>query len=479
MLLGSCATTTKRYEMPEALIRPDEKLLLKNVSIVDVRTGSLARETRVLLNKGKIAGLFTDAQWPEATADREIDLQGAFVMPGLINAHCHMTAPSGIAVGPSALLTYKRQVERNAEECVKHGVTTVRDMLSVADWIAGVEWLKERITRGKIAGPRILRSSAIDINNGYGDWLTNFSIYDSWYNVGSEKEARKAVRSAAAHGADLIKLFQQKGKLVMPCDDMPLMDQKTVDIICNEAARHNLPVAMHHMELAGMEKGVAGGVTSLEHVVCDEAIPDETIQAFLDNQTFIVPTVTVPYGYTYPMNGDENWGTENTAYFESLRAETLPGLLDEFCEPTFAKGSMGFYKKFSDPRSYEKRHIIPWLCPKMFNAWANQGVVNVMALYEAGVQFGCGNDGGVPFVFPGGIGFEMWLLEELGMKTADVLKMATLNNARLIGMENELGTVEKFKLADLAVYKNNPLLTAKNTLKPAMVFQGGRLVFQA
>ncbi|MBI9076995.1 MAG: amidohydrolase family protein [Desulfatibacillum sp.] len=479
LLLGSCATTTNRYQLPEAFTRPDEKLALTNVSIVDVQTGTIRRENCILIQQGRIAGLFTREQWPSIQADREMDLHGAYVMPGLINAHCHMTAPCGIAVGPSALFSYKRQVERNAEECVKHGVTTVRDMLSVADWVSGIQWLQDRIDRGKIAGPRILRSVAIDINNGYGDMLTNFSTWESWYNVGSIKEAKKAVRSAAAHGADTIKLFQQETKLLMPCDDMPLMDRETVAAVCEEAARSGLPVAMHHMELGGLSKGLYGGVTTLEHMVCDGPIPDEAIEKLLENETFMVPTITIPYGYAYPMNGDENWGTESTTFYENLRADTLPGFLEEFCEPTFAEGTMGFYHKYSDPKSYEKRHIIPWVCPKIFNAFANQGVENIKTLYQAGVKFGCGNDGGVPFVFPGNLGFEMLLLEEAGLKTADILKMATINNAHVIGMEKDLGAVETNKIADLAVFAHNPLETAGNALKPAMVFQAGQVVFQA
>ncbi|SHK87161.1 Amidohydrolase family protein [Desulfatibacillum alkenivorans DSM 16219] len=479
LLLGSCASTTNRYQLPEALVKPDDKLALTNLSIVDVQTGTIRRENCILIQQGRIAQLFTKEDWPSVQADREIDLQGGYVMPGLINAHCHMTAPCSIAVSPAALFSYKRQVERNAEECIKHGVTTVRDMLSVADWVSGVQWLQERMDRGKIAGPRIMRSVAIDINNGYGDMLTNFSTWESWHNVGSIKEARKAVRSSAAGGADAIKLFQQETKLLLPCNDMPLMDKEMVAAVCDEAAKCGLPVAMHHMEIGGLGKGLYGGVNTLEHMVCDAPVPEEALEKLISQGTYVVPTISIPYGYVFPVRGDENWGTESTDFYNNLRSDTLQGFLGEFCEPVFVEGGMDFCRKFSDPDSYEKHHLIPWLCPSIFNAYANQGVANIKALYEAGVKMGCGNDGGVPFVFPGNIGFEMVLLEEAGLQTTDILKMATINNAHIIGMENDLGTVESPKIADLAVFPDNPLETASNALKPSMVLQAGRVVFQA
>lgn len=477
-VLNSCASTA-RYVVPAPIVRPEEKLVLANVSIVDVEAGAIARENMILIRRGKIAKLFTDDEWPEVTADKTLDLEGSYVMPGLINAHCHMSAPSGISMSPIALATYKRQVERNAEECVKHGVTTVRDMLSVSDFISGAEWLQEKIAREKIAGPRIQRAYAIDIDNSYGDWLTMFAKKKSWKQVGDAKQAKRAVRMAAAKGADLIKLFQQHTKLVMPCDEMPVMDQKIVDAVCEEAYRCNLPVAMHQMELAGLDSGVTGGVSSLEHVASDGPISDDVIESLLENGTYMVPTASVPFSYAFPMNGDPNWGTPRTEHIEEMRNQCLSGMINEFCEPEYARGSESFFTKYSDPASYESFHIIPWLCPKLFNMWANQGIDNTMKLYEAGVKFGCGNDGGVPFVFPGAMGHEMTLLEDMGMATADVLRMSTINNARLIGRERDLGAIKSPAIADLAVFKNNPLETAKNTLKAEMTFQGGKLTYKA
>ncbi|MFA6032681.1 MAG: hypothetical protein WC889_07270, partial [Myxococcota bacterium] len=129
--VSSCALTTPRLQPAERHVQTGERLLISNVRIVDVVGGSLFAETNILVVDGKIAGLFTTEMTAGVRADRTLDLGGGYVTPGLINAHCHMSLPGAMSQSFGMLTAYNRQIERNAEECVKHGVTTVRDMLAV------------------------------------------------------------------------------------------------------------------------------------------------------------------------------------------------------------------------------------------------------------------------------------------------------------------------------------------------------------
>ena len=95
------------------------------------------------------------------------------------------------------------------------------------------------------------------------------------------------------------------------------------------------------------------------------------------------------------------------------------------------------------------------------------------------MNFGCGNDGGISFVPPGAIGFEMVLLEKQGFNPAHVLKMATLNNAKILGVEKDIGIIENGKLADLAIFSKNPIETLENIQNPKMVFKNGQLVYNS
>jgi imidazolonepropionase-like amidohydrolase len=102
---------------------------------------------------------------------------------------------------------------------------------------------------------------------------------------------------------------------------------------------------------------------------------------------------------------------------------------------------------------------------------------NMAAIYNAGVKIGCGNDGGMPFIFPGAMGLEMHLLKQIGYAPSDILKMATINNAEILGLDKDLGSIEKGKIADLAVFAGNPLDSFENTFKARCVFQAGKMVF--
>jgi len=473
---GSCARLTPRYTPPPGITRPEEKLLLKNASLVDVRRGTVEPGRLVLIQEGRIVETFSPESAQGVAADRQVDLGHAFLCPGIINAHCHMTIPGGISFGPGFFFAFKRQLERNAEECVKHGVTTVRDMLAVSDFL--VE-LQEKICRGEIVGPRIRSCCAMDVNGGYGDQMSFLAKKRFWRQVDSPEEGREAVRAAVDSGADFIKLFQQPRELFLPGKPLPVMETELIRAIREEAERRGLYVAVHHTEKVGLLRCLDSGVRSLEHMTTDTVLTDEEIRRIADGGPFLVPTASVAFALAYERRGDPNWGKGFSPRIAEERVREMPRLIEEFCEPELAPGSLRFFRELSDPASFEARHLLPWPDPSVMNAAANNGSINTRLLQEAGATFGCGNDGGVPLIFPGAMGVEMVLLQEQGIGPAEILRMATLNNARLLHLEQELGTVEKGKIADLVVFAENPLEDLYTTLTPRQVFQAGRLVFGA
>ncbi len=473
---GSCAQLTPRYVSPKKLTRPEEKLLLKNASVVEVSQGIVMRGCRILIQKGKIVDVFQQPWTEPVDAERELDLGGAYVMPGIINAHCHMSIPGGIGFGPGFIMAYKRQLERNAEECVKHGVTTVRDMLAISDFL---DELRLKISQGDIVGPRILSCCAMDVDDGYGDKMGFFRKERFWQEANNPEEGREAVRFAVDQGADFIKLFQQPKELFLPGEELPVMGVDTLREIREEADRKGRYVALHHTEISGLRNALSAGIRSLEHMVTDTLLGEAEIRRIVDGGQIIIPTATVAFALAYEKRGDPNWGKGFSMRIAAERKEKMPELIEEFCEPELVKSTLKFFKKLSNPDSYEAWHPLPWPDPATMNAAANIGSTNTNRLHEAGVTFGCGNDGGVPLAFPGAMGVEMVLLQEQGLKPADILRMATINNARLLQMDRDIGTVEKGKVADLVVFQENPLETLYNALYPQKVFQGGRLAFSA
>ncbi len=402
--LSGCARLTPRYTSPRRWTRPEEKLLLRNASLIDVEKGRVREERHLLLQHGRIASLLTDEGSRRIKADREKDLGGAYVMPGIINAHCHMTLPGGVGFGPRPLMAFKRQLERGAEECIKHGVTTVRDMLALSDWL---EDLREKIAQGQVVGPRIVRCCAMDVKDSYGDHMVFLSDSRFWKEVNSPSEAREAVREAVDEGADFIKIFQQPREIVLPGGDLPVMDTETMGAICDEAARYGKTAALHHTTLSGIRKGLEAGVPCFEHLLRDRPVTDDEIQKLKDTRAFLIPTISTPFGLAHNRQGDPYWGKGLLPEIVEMRSRIMPALIREHCEPEFVSSSLKYFKKFSNRESYEKRHLLPHPDQRQFTAALVVGAENGKRYYQAGVTLGCGNDGGVPFAFPGAMDLEM------------------------------------------------------------------------
>ncbi len=473
---SSCTNLTSRYCLPQKLTQPHDKLLLTNASIIDVIKGNVMEERHILIQNGKIASLQKDIKDTGITPDRQVDLGGAFVTPGLINAHCHMTLPCSAALGVGFFMALNRQIERNAEECIKHGVTTVRDMFALSDWL---DELKDKIAYGEVVGPRIISSCGLEVRNGYLESMAFFKNERFLKQVNDPNQGRNAVKLSVDQGADFIKIAQQPVKLILPSKELALMDVAIIRAICEEADGHGKIVAMHHSDVLGFDKALKGRVTSFEHMSSDALLTDKQIQIFIDADATIVPTITVGFALSFEIYGDHTWGKGFLKQIVEERSKLLPDMVSEYLEPELIKGTMKSFRNYSNPDFYESRHLLPIVNAPWFAGRADPFVENIKALYKAGAPMGCGNDGGIPFAFPGAMGLEMYMLEEAGLNTSDILRMATANNAKLLGMEEEIGTIDAGKIADIAVFKENPLKTLRHTFNPIMVFKEGRVVYKA
>ena len=134
---------------------PGEKVLLSDVEIIDVVGGVTLHRRGLLIQDGRIGDIFTEKQAASVKTDRVIDGKGMFVIPGLINAHCHMLLPSVVNFDPSVIAAIPRQKERNFEECITHGVTAVRDAGSMPLLLRRYI---DRIEGGSLLGPRDRKS---------------------------------------------------------------------------------------------------------------------------------------------------------------------------------------------------------------------------------------------------------------------------------------------------------------------------------
>ncbi|NPV59952.1 MAG: amidohydrolase family protein [Actinobacteria bacterium] len=459
-----------------------EGYLIENAEIVDVLTGAVMHRRGILVRDGRIAEVLTEKKASEMSGVARLDAGGRYVTPGLINAHCHMILTSTLRFGPSVLSAAVRQFERNFEECVTHGVTTVRDVgtlpLLMGRYIKAVE-------EGRLLGPRVLRAgSFINAPGGYPDFLPALpgpvarSLGEFEFAVRTPEEAVEAVERNAELGARFIKTAFDDRSLFVGQKPLNILDDASLRALVEAAHARGMKVSAHHRFRKGFLRAMEFGVDGLEHLPSDQVLEDREVEEFASGDHFIVPTVQVGWALCGESNGDPYLEHPLVRQALAHRLEVVRTLYPSVCEPAIHREILRFEKRYRDPGYTEKRRLMFTLDPKIFTEALVKGQANLNKLYHAGVLIGCGNDGGTPQGFPGGLGVEMVLMESMtDMTPLHVLQAATINNARILGMEDDLGTVAKGKLADLVLLPGNPLENMRHVLCPHAVFKEGKLVY--
>ena len=107
------------------------------------------------------------------------------------------------------------------------------------------------------------------------------------------------------------------------------------------------------------------------------------------------------------------------------------------------------------------------------------GYVNLKKMNQAGILIGCGIDAGMPFCYFGGNYREYEIMQRAGFTNIEILRCATINNAKILRLVDRIGSLETGKYADMVVLDNNPLEDIRALRKPQMVFKEGVLMFSA
>jgi len=360
--------------------------------------------------------------------DEAVELAGWAVLPGLFDCHTH------VMMGPEALDTnvdletpfsywFYAAIE-NLRRTLHIGITTVRDA-GMADL-----GLKMAVADGLIAGPRLHISTAIlSQTGGHADgWLP--SGYDqsprTWPGMPSgivdgPDEMRRRAREIIRAGADQIKVCTSGGVL-SPRDDPRHghFRDAELDVLVEEANAAGIPVMAHAQGAPGIKSAIRAGIRSIEHGIF---LDDEAIEMMLARGTWLVPTLVAPQGVLDAA---------------AAGAAIPPASLRK------AREVIGTHRDA------------------------------VRKAIGAGVKVAMGTDSGVT---PHGQNLrELALMVECGMSPLDAMLATTRSAAELMRVEDDLGTIEAGKRADLVVVDGDPFDYADLAERVRAVFQDGRLV---
>jgi len=143
--------------------------------------------------------------------------------------------------------------------------------------------------------------------------------------------------------------------------------------------------------------------------------------------------------------------------------------------PQLQGGMQKFFDWLDEPQENRAMPLIGKVWPERVHGFARNAPASIERLRSAGVKIGVGTDGGTGITFCGHLETELESLHRYGCSIAEVLRMATLGNMEIVGQAEELGSIEKGKLADMVVLRDNPLRDIGATSTVLMVFKDGRL----
>lgn len=385
--------------------------------LLDVKSGKMLDNVVVTIKGDRISGVSTSGQVP--TGGNVIELPNATLLPGLIDAHTHLTYDPnfgyqelGVSIPKEALIGAK-----NARITLEAGFTTVRNV--GARGYTDIA-LRDAINEGMVPGPRMIASGPpLSITGGHCD--QNLLPYE-WHATsdgaadGVEAVQHK-VREIIKYGADVIKICATGG--VLSKGDDPQASQYTLEemkAIVADAHRLGRKVAAHAHGAQGIAWAAEAGVDSIEH---GSYIDDNAIKIMKEHGTYLVPTQYL---------GD--WMRENAA-------------------------------RIGLPPMYAEKM-------KTVTAAMRQ---NVGKAIRSGVKIALGTDAAV---YPHGLNaheFEVYV--KLGMTPLQSIQTGTVNAADLLGWSDRVGSIEQGKFADMIAVDGDPIKDITLLQHPVFVMKGG------
>lgn len=466
--------------------KESKALYLIHSNVVDVVRGEIHRDQTLVIRNGLIETISN--QVPSAReGDMIIDLKDRFIIPGLIDAHCHVTLPGESAISPLGVLTIMNQQKRNYIQQIKHGVTTIRDMGAMPKLLH--DHIKQ-IDKGELIGPRVVYcNSFTNIYGGHPDIdPSKVSIFSPvvmafagdtnlWFKDTNDLEEKMQKNSAS--GASFIKLTMDKKSVLCGKGEIPVYTDEHLKLIFDFAQKNNLATAGHIHTKFGLDRALQFGISSVEHSIGDAVLTEKDVTTMAKKNISIIPTMIVAQMLAAPEVYDELPPKYRNDFIDgemTIRREYINSSLEDYTETSIHENNIAHLKecrKYGCANFYQKGKFMA--NPDIYFNILLVGPRNLLTMKEAGIVIGCGTDSGVPFSYHGTLWREIEMLGRVGFSSLDSLRCATINNAKIIGMADKIGTVDQGKYADLAVLKENPLENIKACRNPQVVIKDGKI----
>ena len=452
-----------------------DDFLLNNIRVWDARSDFTQDGLSVVVENGQI-GTVSETP-PIDFTGRVIDGAGKTLIPGLIDSHVHMFYDGGpellknypalidkFYVETKALTEYSPPIVRRGLLKLKSGTTTMRIL---GDGYYSLKY-RDALKNWDIVGPRVF-TAGLHVN-GPGGYITRGIVDEDRkrhiaVELTSFEEIAPKMERHIATGIDVVKIATTHGSNFF-ADAEPDLPEEWVREIVRVSHQHGLKVTAHSLGEKGDWAAIRGGVDGIEHLAgVSRVLSDEMISEIKSRGIVICPTLAAA---AYDMMNMLN-NTEILVNDPDIIANVSAGVRKDLYFTVWVLKLPGVIRLMTkQPKAFEK-----------VQHWYKQSIANTAKLYAAGVKLIFGTD--MPFFmgnFWHSVMNEVRALKLAGVSNTDILKMATINAAEAIGVEDRIGTIEEGKLADLVLINGNPLQEIESLRDVEMVVKEGRIVYK-
>ena len=446
------------------LLSLEAGIVIENITLIDAKNGTRTNQT-VSIENGVIQSIGS------AKLDMEesqiIDGEGKYLIPGLWDAHVHLTFIPEI------------DHETHFKLYLKNGVTSIRDTGAILSKLQpSLNFIEENpntTPRLFYAGPLI--DGADRVYKGMEPGFPNLSI-----GIDETSNIPEVVDGLVKEGVTFLKSYE-------------MLTRETYLELLKVAGQNGLRVTGHVPLSIDLEEAIEAGLGGMQHVrnmdlACakdaDNLLGDR--QVSLENEASIAGSAL----RTHIHSSQRYYAIDNTDDERCLRIIMKLSEYGVFQTPTLTINTFDSRRFYADPKWRETYQELPeaaennWMQgslklanidvtenAKKFDAWS-LSLVNKM--HQEGVKIIAGTDTPIGYLTPGySLHKELELLSEAGLSNMDVLRSATITPAEFFGMENQMGTIEVGKLADLVILDKNPLMSISNTQSIHRVIVKGQI----
>lgn len=436
-----------------------QNCFIKNVTIVDTRTGKPLAGQNVFIENGYIQSIDKTKNSKDPAHTTVIDGSGKYLMPGMADAHIHFFQSGGIYTRPDVVdLRKKMPYEKeeafglsNATDYLQRylrlGITTVID---VGGPFANFT-IRDSVSK-TITAPNVLVTGPL------------FSMVEDDFfgkdkpieKITTKKEADALFDKMMVRKPDFIKIWYIANEANPPEKNFAL-----VKYIADKTHAQGLKLAVHATELKTAQLAVEAGADILVHSVDDAVISDDFVKKLKEKNITYIPTLIVGINYYKSLSGRLSHHQQDLAWANAFTYGSLtdPEAMDSTTLPPVLK----MLRRNGIPESEAKAIAIMQ--------------ANLKKLYAAGINIATGTDAGnIGTMHASSYLQELEAMQLAGLSNAAILKASTINVATGFGKEKSWGSVEKGKMADLILLTKNPLDNLQNLNSISIVFKAGEIL---